>query len=185
MGPLSRFHKTNDEESPGHLLVILSGPEPQRSIFENKIVRDIAHYNGTATIVRDYQVRQISCLQLTALIFYNHLGAGELNREMNRAGLIISRSGYSTVMDVFQLGKKAVMVATPGQTEQEYLAKYLMNKNFIASLPQNRFSLAGALELAKSFPYAIPGLKQSNLQRLISEFVTVSQPGKARSGVEK
>jgi hypothetical protein len=52
IGLLSRFEKNETSEIKNHLLVILSGPEPQRSIFENKIIEEISHYNGTAAIVR-------------------------------------------------------------------------------------------------------------------------------------
>ena len=59
----------------------------------------------------------------------NHLSAEELNIAFQQSEMIISRSGYSTIMDLVKLGKKAILVPTPGQTEQEYLADYLMEKN--------------------------------------------------------
>ena len=51
-GILSRFEGKNISEKKDHLLIILSGPEPQRSLLENKIIKEISNYNGTATIVR-------------------------------------------------------------------------------------------------------------------------------------
>ena len=60
--------------------------------------------------------------------FYNHLPAEELNKEMNKAEYIISRSGYSTIMDIRNASEKSILIPTPGQTEQEYLAGYLQEK---------------------------------------------------------
>jgi len=126
IGPLSRFDIAVDSpiRSSGHLLFILSGPEPQRTMFEDKIVSDIAHYNGSATVVRGLPGSANIIPSTNTIRFYNHLPVHELNREMSRASYIISRSGYSTVMDITKLQKKAVFVPTPGQTEQEYLANY-------------------------------------------------------------
>jgi uncharacterized protein (TIGR00661 family) len=184
IGPISRFENINDlphsppvgeTGSKDHLLVILSGPEPQRSILENKIIKDIAHYGGTATIVRGLPGTVTIIPSGNTIKFYNHLPAEELNKEMSRAEYIISRSGYSTVMDVVKLQKKSIFIPTPGQTEQEYLAKYLQDKNIAVSISQNSFSLSSALQLAKTFSYAVYNIKNENkLQQIISQFVQSS-----------
>jgi len=56
-------------------------------------------------------------------------------------------------MDVIQLQKKSILLPTPGQTEQEYLARYLQQKKIAFCLQQNDFSLMPALERARNFPY--------------------------------
>lgn len=184
IGPLSRFEISNDTphshpvdgtEDKDHLFVILSGPEPQRSILENKIIKDIAHYAGTATIVRGLPGTATIIPSGNTIKFYNHLTAEELNKEMIRAVYIISRSGYSTVMDVVKLQKKSIFIPTPGQTEQEYLAKYLQKKNIAVSISQNSFSLSSALQSAKTFSYAVYNIKnEDKLQQVISQFVQAS-----------
>ncbi|MEO7983758.1 MAG: glycosyl transferase family 28, partial [Bacteroidota bacterium] len=111
IGWLSRFIKN---DSPGnfgtakkdHLLIILSGPEPQRMILEEKIINDISHYNGTATIVRGLPGSASLIPSTNMLQFYNHLPAPELCKAMEEAAYVISRSGYSTVMDLVALQKK-------------------------------------------------------------------------------
>jgi UDP-N-acetylglucosamine:LPS N-acetylglucosamine transferase len=60
---------------------------------------------------------------------------------MLQSSLIISRSGYSTIMDLVVLEKKAVLVPTPGQTEQEYLAKLLEKKEHFIFINQHEFNL--------------------------------------------
>lgn len=174
-GPLSRFTKPGDSfSSPDdrHLLIILSGPEPQRTIFENKIIRDIAHYPGTAVIVRGLPGTLNIIPSSNSIRFYNHLTAEELNAEINKAGYVISRSGYSTIMDIMHLGKKSILVPTPGQTEQQYLAKYLYEKKIFVSVDQDSFSLVSALQSAKSFQYALTGTGRENkLPQIILPFI--------------
>jgi hypothetical protein len=153
VGLLSRLEKRQSIEIPNHLLFILSGPEPQRTILENKIIDDISHYPGTATIIRGLPSIP-SILPSTGMIkFYNHLPLKQLNEEIDKAEWVISRSGYSTVMDIVKLGKKSILIATPGQTEQEYLAKQLARKHLAFDVDQNEFSLNNALAGAKAMRY--------------------------------
>jgi len=122
--------------------VVLSGPEPQRSILENKIINEIANYNGWVTVVRGLpgESRLIPSSE-------------ELNKEMMQAEYMIGRSGYSTIMDIVALQKKSILMPTPGQTEQQYLAEYLLQKNIALAVSQKEFSLVNILEKAKQFSY--------------------------------
>ena len=181
IGLLSRFVKKESfdklTEKKHHLLVILSGPEPQRSIFEEKIIKDIVHYDHTATIVRGLP-GSASLIPSTGMIqFYNHLPSAELNAAMQEAAYIISRSGYSTVMDIMALQKKSILIPTPGQTEQEYLGRSLMEKQIAVCLEQKGFSLEKALVTAAGFNYKIPDAANDpvlakNIQRFLSQSFT-------------
>jgi len=174
IGPLSRFEKKKIIEKKNHLLVVLSGPEPQRSILEEKIIKDIGHYNHTATVVRGLP-GSASLIPSTGMIkFYNHLPSAELNAAMLEAEYIISRSGYSTVMDIMALQKKSILVSTPGQTEQVYLGKFLMGKGLTVCVGQKEFSLAKAMSAAIDFDYKIPAatndtLLTKNIERFLSQ----------------
>jgi hypothetical protein len=152
-GILSRLQQHDQAIQKKHLFISLSGPEPQRTIWENKIISEIAHYQGTATIVRGLPHADKLIPSTNDIHFFNHLPAGLYSQEMEKAEWMISRSGYSTVMDIAKLGKKAILVPTPGQPEQEYLGKYLSQKGFAPTLTQNGFSLGKALELANNFDY--------------------------------
>ena len=163
-GILSRLEQTPAAHViKNHLLISLSGPEPQRTILENKIINEIVHYSFTATIVRGLPGSD-SIIPSTGMIkFYNHLPADALSKEMQQAEYVISRSGYSTVMDLVKLKKKSVLIPTPGQTEQEYLADYLLEKQFAFSMPQKEFTLVAALKNAAAFSYQIPVFTSENL----------------------
>ena len=177
IGLLSRFEKKEPfdklrMQKKKHLLIILSGPEPQRSILEEKIISGISHYDNTATIVRGLP-GSASLIPSTNMIkFYNHLPAAELNIEMQEAEYVISRSGYSTVMDLMALQKKSILIPTPGQTEQEYLSKYLMEKGIAISISQKDFSLSNALAAATEYNYQIPLIPaDATLKETIEKFL--------------
>jgi UDP-N-acetylglucosamine transferase subunit ALG13 len=136
---------TAGSEKKDHLLIVLSGPEPQRSILENKIIEEVSQYNGTATIVRGLPDSSLFIPSTNMIRFYNHLSIGDFEKEVSRAEYVISRCGYSTVMDLVQLQKKSILIPTPGQTEQEYLARYLSQRKIICSISQKEFSLTGCI----------------------------------------
>ena len=156
VGTISRFEKKDVQEKKDHLLIVLSGPEPQRSILEDKIIKEVGHYNGTATIVRGLPNAESFIPSSNMIRFYNHLSAEELNKEMQQAEYVISRCGYSTIMDLVKLQKKNILIPTPGQTEQEYLSNYLSQKRIAFCMSQNKFSLEKALQEALQFSYHIP-----------------------------
>ena len=155
IGWLSRFSSSSKLEREGHVLVIISGPEPQRTLFENKIIREISQYPATATIVRGLPGSAPLIPSTSMLHFYNHLPTEELNKEIASAEYVIARSGYSTIMDIVSLGKKSILVPTPGQSEQIYLGNYLTEKNIALSIPMNQFSIQSGLNKAKGFRYVI------------------------------
>lgn len=172
-GPVSRF-KDLGLGKKDQLLILLSGPEPQRSIFENKLVDELAHYNGAATVVRGLPAATTIIPSSNQIRFYNHLPAAELNRKMQEASLVICRSGYSTVMDLEQLKKKSVLIPTPGQTEQEYLARYLEEKQIACTLSQTDFSLMKAIKKSSEFLYQMPAENTGTaLKKIISDFISI------------
>ena len=153
IGPQSRFIKKDIAEIKDHLLIILSGPEPQRTILENNIIDQIVNYPGTAIIVRGLPLEKNIIPSTNTIRFFNHLSSTDLNDEILKAEFVISRSGYSSVMDIAVLQKKSILIPTSGQTEQEYLAKHLLNEQFAFCTQQNNFSLLKSIEEARKFDY--------------------------------
>jgi uncharacterized protein (TIGR00661 family) len=175
IGWLSRFEKKEIAVNEKHLLVILSGPEPQRTILEEKIIEDISQYNGTATVVRGLPGSPALIPSTNMIKFYNHLPSTELNREIQQAAYIISRSGYSTIMDIATLQKKSILIPTRGQTEQEYLAKHLSQKNLALCFTQKDFSLPTALLKASQYIYQkFPDDDHRKLKKTITGFIALA-----------
>jgi len=153
IGWLSRFEKSEEKEEK-HLLVLLSGPEPQRTILEKIIVIQFEKFLQPVLIVRGLPGSKTS-LEVTPNVKYiNHLPTEELEEAILYSTFVIARSGYSTVMDLFKLKKKAIFIPTPGQTEQEYLAQHLLQKQLAYCTNQETFNLEKTLEAARSFPYS-------------------------------
>jgi len=151
LGILSRF-KPTVTDTRFDLLILLSGPEPQRSIFEKMLVEQVHNFKGSIVIVRGLPSGTISRESIPENItVHNHLPANELNLLIQQSGMIVARSGYSTVMDLVSLQKKAILVPTPGQGEQEYLAAHLLEKKLFYTTQQAGFNLDEALEAIKKF----------------------------------
>lgn len=161
IGPLSRFHRSYEDGEPKHLLVVLSGPEPQRTILEDLLLEQLRDYTGPILFVRGLPGGEAETVQTENLTIINHLDAKGLEKAMNEAVLVISRCGYSTVMDVVALGKKSILVPTPGQTEQEYLATHLMEQGMAVCVAQEEFQLGPLLQLADVFPYNLADIDYS------------------------
>lgn len=158
LGPLSRFAEMQESKAASNInfdiIVLISGPEPQRSIFENIILNQSSQINAKILILGGKPGENNSNLQNGNIKYLNHLGSDELFHHLKNANLIISRPGYSTVMDLAFLRKKAVFVPTPGQTEQEYLAEIHSEQGHCISYSQEKFSLSeciSAVENLKGF----------------------------------
>ncbi|WP_028283236.1 glycosyltransferase [Olleya marilimosa] len=140
IGPLSRLEKIKVKPKYD-VMVLLSGPEPQRTILEEKLLSDLINYKGKVMFVRGKIEAEQTVMFETPFTIYNFMQTEELQQTLNKSELVISRSGYTTVMDLAKLGKQAFFIPTPGQFEQEYLAEYLNNQGVIASCSQEDFTL--------------------------------------------
>jgi UDP-N-acetylglucosamine:LPS N-acetylglucosamine transferase len=153
IGPLSRFQSSNSFSANGHLLILLSGPEPQRSILEQKITEQLKEYKGQVILLRGLPGATVVPVLPSNITVRNHLSVNELEETLKNAFIVISRCGYSTVMDLTAMNKNCILVPTPGQTEQEYLARHLMEQRLALCINQKKFNLRSALSLAATFPY--------------------------------
>jgi len=171
LGIFSRFHPCKTSSHSKDLLIIISGPEPQRSIFEKKLLTQIGSYRGTATIVRGLPGEQSLPTVPDNITVYNHVAAQALNQLICEAELVISRTGYTTVMDLIKAGKKSILVPTPGQPEQEYLGAYLKDQQIAFTLTQNEFSLIQALEEATRFSYRQMPVNMEEYKIVIKSFI--------------
>lgn len=163
IGALSRFEKEEKDKIKKHLLLILSGPEPQRTILEETMVLEAANYKGSVLLIRGLPGNEDSIKTPENITAVNHLPAKDLQQAIEESSMVISRCGYSTVMDLMILQKESILIPTPGQTEQEYLAEHLMKGCRALCIPQEKFRLKGALELASTFPYRLPSPQNNAL----------------------
>ncbi len=170
IGPLSRFTdpKKSDE---GYLLFLLSGPEPQRSLLEQILAAQLKGYNGQVKIVRGLPSETGKPGNNEGIEWFNHLPANALQDMIDSAALVVCRSGYTTVMDLVRVQKKAILIPTPGQAEQEYLGAYLMQQGIFLNVNQSDFDLQKELEKAAFFSPKFPSLDYVAFQKVIHQFV--------------
>jgi uncharacterized protein (TIGR00661 family) len=171
LGPLSRFEK-KDVEIKYDLCIILSGPERQRTVFEKIILKEVKDFSGNVILLRGLPGKFLGNeLNSPALEIKTHLTATELNTVLLQSKIVISRCGYTTVMDLVKLQKKAILVPTPGQTEQEYLAHYLHQQKIFYCAGQKNFSLQDVLKKAADFQYTELTIPQKDYEAVIEDFV--------------
>ena len=177
IGLLSRLGNLSYEDSPQSsgkdfpvkYLFLLSGPEPQRSILEAKILELMNWLEEPCILVRglpaankddnDPNARLIAgALQRprSNLQVIQYADLPSLKRFLDKTEFVVCRSGYSTVMDLIFLGKKGIYIPTQGQTEQEYLAKRLMQLGWGYCFSQDAPDFADALRHAAQFSYHLP-----------------------------
>lgn len=166
--PLSRLEK-RDAEKNIDLLILLSGPEPQRTVFEKMLLPQIELLSGKAALVRGLpQGGEVLEFKNESIKVYDHLPAAELNDLIAASKIVIARSGYSTVMDLAAMQQKAILVATPGQGEQEYLSKYLSDKNYCIAAAQHEFNLKDNLEkISQKLLLPFPSAAENKLEHAV------------------
>lgn len=127
--------------------VTLSGPEPQRTLLERIVLAQVAGLGGRVAVAlgrpEGRAVRQVG-----AATVYDYLPRRAQEEFLNRSRVVVARAGYTTIMELAALGKRAVLVPTPGQTEQVYLAAYHARQGTAHAVPQSRLDLARDIELA-------------------------------------
>lgn len=148
IGVLSRFKKEGLEQKID-VLVILSGVEPNRTILEKKLIKEFKNdARNIVFVLGKVEVDQKKWIT-NHITFYNYLVSNQLQEKINSSKIVICRSGYSSIMDLAVLQKKAFFIPTKNQTEQEYLALYLSNKKIAPFCNINNFTKDKLLELEK------------------------------------
>lgn len=144
LGPLSRFEKMALPKKYD-LMVLLSGPEPQRTFLEEKLFTELQGFEGHILFVKGkieaQQTTETMTLPKGSITLFNFMQSKALQQALNQSEKVLCRSGYTTVMDLAKLEKKAFFIPTPGQYEQEYLAKRMEKQGLVPYCKQEDFTL--------------------------------------------
>jgi hypothetical protein len=171
-GILTSMHRQDIKQDLGYL-VMISGPEPQRTRLEEILVNQVQKMEGTSVILlgsprnHEKQKQSKNC-QVMA-----YASTQEKEYLMNRAKCIICRSGYTSIMEIAELGKQHVLlIPTPGQTEQEYLSWYYEKRGWFHSQSQYHLDLIEDIRLAHQHHYTgFPAVARTreNVDRLYDQ----------------
>jgi len=143
IGLLSRFPtdveslKSNNYD----ITAILSGPEPQRSIFENKLKQLLKDTNYKTLIINGKIKNDSKNVDFNKITTITHADDFLMQNIIKNSEVLICRAGYSSIMDFIHLEQTAILIPTPGQTEQEYLASNLHKNKLFLSVEQDKFSI--------------------------------------------
>jgi uncharacterized protein (TIGR00661 family) len=146
LGPLSRMQKKNVPKKYD-LMIILSGPEPQRGLLETKLKVELKRYKGEVVFIQGIIEKEQCTEKIKNISFYNFMNSRQLEQAFNESEIILCRSGYTTIMDLVKLGKKAFFIPTPGQYEQIYLAQKLNKEGYAPYANQDEFKIENLFEL--------------------------------------
>ncbi len=169
-GPFCNVEKKDVEEDVDYFISI-SGPEPQRTNFEKTILSQVDSLKGK-TVVSLGKAEQQSVIKNGDVKIYSSMDRKTQIDYLNRAKTVISRPGYTTVMEILELGKKALFIPTPGQTEQEYLGSLYKEKGWFCSVRQKDLNIVEDLEKAKSYAgFPFKNDSKENVKRLVDQVI--------------
>lgn len=179
MGLLTRF-KGQATRGKSRVTVLLSGPEPQRTLLEEKIVEQAKQTQQPITLVRGLPAAEEKLKLPLFIQQYNHLETAELQNLLQQSEPVIVRSGYTSLMELLQLQIKTVLVPTPGQTEQEYLANALHEKGYAVQMSQEIFDLAKAIARSRSHEYRFPELSLFDAEKIKTLIASIPNHRKSK-----
>lgn len=141
IGPLSRIEK-KALPIKYDIMVLLSGPEPQRTLLEKKLTKELEKSTKEILFIKGVIEPNQKVEKINSITYYNFMNSEQLSTSFNESEVIVCRSGYTTVMDLAKLEKKAFFIPTPGQYEQEYLAKKFQLEIIAPSCKQEKFKVS-------------------------------------------
>jgi UDP-N-acetylglucosamine transferase subunit ALG13 len=156
-GILTRMSQ-GETTTPGYrAVIVLSGPEPQRTILETRLIEQALELPGRFMVVQGQPAVKKHYFAADNVEVISYLTSRDLNAVLADSEAIICRSGYSSLMDLAALGKKAILIPTPGQTEQEYLADYLAEQGTFLVQHQDHIDLKAGLDQLSGTTGFVPG----------------------------
>ena len=155
IGLLSRF-RIQPEPKVYDYCFLLSGPEPQRTILETRLLQNIEHLPGKVLLIRGKPGSDHILKVPAHVTVKNHLPGNALQQALLQSESIICRSGYSSLMELFSLQKKMLLIPTPGQTEQEYLAQKFTEEGYSLQIRQDELDTSLHLPLLHAVNFTVP-----------------------------
>jgi UDP-N-acetylglucosamine:LPS N-acetylglucosamine transferase len=138
-------------------------------MLEEKLLPQVDNLNGK-TVVTLGKTESIDKFNKKGVETYSFLPKDKREEFLNRTKLVISRSGYSTILDLAVIGAKALMIPTPGQVEQEYLGHYHNKKNTFYSVNQDKIDIKNDIKIAKK----TTGIKREcNVNKTVENIINI------------
>lgn len=178
VGLLSRFSKRIEKKEVYfsehfEVMAILSGPEPYRSDFEKLLIKQMQRLSCRCLLVKGVPEKTPIRQEINNVVIYSHLDTDTMLRAIKNSNNLICRAGYSTIMDLIALKRTAVLVPTPGQTEQEYLAEYYALRKMFVEIKQDDFNINDALSRISVYSWTYMNPEDNLLEKEITRLENV------------
>lgn len=178
IGVLSRFigavpKGTENNFSFRHNCVIISGPPPQSEILRKKLIQVMKDRQPVTIFLGGKPEGFAEMVRSDNIIYYNHLPSDAMKTVIGQSEEIIARAGYSTIMDLICIKKSALLIPTPGQTEQEYLSGYLSGKGWFSHISQKEITNELKFNSSQTINWSDDIIPQSRLllERALNEIL--------------
>lgn len=172
VGLLSRFTESEEVKKEEwnesfEVMAIISGPEPQRTNFEQILIKQMQLLKCRCLLIRGVPSEKTVKVEINNIVLYSHLDTRQMQQAILNSKSLICRAGYTTIMDLIALKRTAVLVPTPGQTEQEYLAEYYSLRKMFVIVNQEGFNLKDSLARLSVYNWIYLNPEENLLQREI------------------
>jgi len=169
-GPLSSVRRMDGAQDVD-LFLSISGPEPPRTQLERTILEKVQEVEGDRIVVALGKPEVTETREIDGRIeVHGFLDRPRQQEMLNRARFVVCRSGYTTVMELAELGRKALFIPTPGQTEQVYLGNYYEERGYFHTVDQYDLDLPRDIEKAKTYTGApFENDTRANVERLYAD----------------
>src|SRR6185312_15547679 len=166
IGPLASARRM-DVAQDIDVFFSVSGIEPQRGLLEDLVLEALPKLSGRIVVTLGKPGEGSEPRTIAGATVFNYLDRERQAEMLNRAKLVMTRSGYTTLMELAALGRKALFVATPGQSEQEYLARFHRDKGHVWSEQQKHLDIPRDLERAR----AASGIPRLDAEASVGRFL--------------
>lgn len=175
LGPLSSVRVLQVKQDIDYFISI-SGAEPQRTFFEEIVLQQVKSLKGRVVIALGRPEQGHSVTDDGRIAIHGFMNRHQQEEMLNRARLVVSRPGYTTLMELASLGRRALLVPTVGQSEQEYLADYHRRMGHLYAVCQHELVLARDAAIAETYP-GLPQVDGTDLSvRRFLQVVTGGAP---------
>lgn len=168
VGALSRFRAPPPEGNSAlyNYVAVVSGVEPARSRFEKQLKQVLNKIEGRHAIIMGQPFLGLKSWTEGNIDFFTHLEDDSFAKTVRSCKWVISRGGYSTVMDMAVLGAKCVFVPTPGQYEQIVLARELQKSGYAVSIDEQKLDAQELQKMTADANVMLPVAGQSDLLKI-------------------
>jgi len=149
IGPLSELQPNGAAEDIDYFFSI-SGVEPHHTMLAERVLAALPALRGRSVVALGRPGSAADVRTVGNATIHGYLDRRAQGEMLARARVIVGRSGYTTLMEAAGFGKRALFVPTPGQSAQEYLAKFHCERGRVFSTVQSALDIACDLARAEA-----------------------------------